>query len=71
MVWNGAIIGEANKSRLVICERMEQELIATEQQNSITIKFHKNVTTFTTITFRYKLVKTTFVMDCVRCRCGD
>ena len=41
---DGAIIGEVNKSRLVIYKQMEQEFIATNKKNSITNKFHKNVT---------------------------
>jgi len=67
---DGAIIGEVNKSRFVIYKQMEQEFIATNKKNSITNKFHKNVTTFSTITCRYKLVKQLFVMDYVCCRCG-
>ena len=39
MVWNGAIIGEASKSRLVVYKQMEQEFIAMEKQNSISNKF--------------------------------
>jgi len=57
MVWNGAIIGEANKSRLVVYKPMEQEFIATNKKNSITAKFHRNVKTLTTITHCYKLVQ--------------
>jgi len=41
MVWNKAIIGEANKSRLVVYKPMEQEFIATNKKNSITAKFHR------------------------------
>jgi len=53
---DGAIIGETNKSHLVVYKQMEQEFIATNNKNSINNKFQKNVT-FTTITLCYKLVK--------------
>ena len=43
-----AIIGEVNKSHLVVYEQMEHVRIATNKKNSITAKFHKkNVTTIT------------------------
>ena len=38
---DGAITGEANKSRHVAYKQMEREFIATEKQNSNTGKFHK------------------------------
>jgi len=56
MVWNGRIIGKANKSCLAVYKEMEQQFIAIEE-NSITNKFQKNFATFTAIAFCYKLVK--------------
>jgi len=41
MAWNGAITGEANKSRLVVYKQMQQELIASEKQNSISNKLQE------------------------------
>jgi len=55
-VVDGAIIGEASKSRLVF-KLMEQEFMAMNKKNSITYKFHKNVTPFTTVTCCYKIVR--------------
>ena len=36
-----AIIGEVNKSHLVVYKQMEHVRIATNKKNSITAKFHK------------------------------
>ena len=51
------LIGEASKSHVVVYKQMEQEFVATSKKNSIANKFPKNVTTFTTKTCCYKLVK--------------
>jgi len=52
-----ALIGEANKSRVVVYKQMEQDFLATSKKNSISNKFPKNMTTFTRKTCCYKLVK--------------
>jgi len=54
-VWNAAITGEANKSRLVVYKQTEQEFTLTNKKNTIANTFQK-MTTFTTITCCYKFV---------------
>jgi len=54
---DGAIIEETSNIYLVAYKQMEQEFVGRNKKNTITNKFHKNVTTFTTKTCCYKLVK--------------
>jgi len=54
-VWDAAITGEANKSRLVVYKQTEQEFTVTNKKNTIANTFQK-MTTFTTITCYYKFV---------------
>jgi len=75
MVWNGRIIGKANKSCLAVYKQMEQQFIAMEE-NSITNKFQKNFATFHinhfySNNFLLQTCETAFVINYFRCRCGD
>jgi len=57
MVENGAIIGDVDKSRLVVYKQRQQEFTATNKKNSITEKFYRKRYNIYTITICYKLVK--------------
>jgi len=71
MVENGAIIGDVDKSRLVVYKQRQQEFTATNKKNIITEKFHRKRYNIYNNNHLLQTCETTSVIDYFCCRCGD